>query len=177
MGAPNSIVSDILQLCILAGKRKDGQRETSVLQPEGVTPITQFGQDSWPHAALASDLFSYTVPKGQCLVVTFIDFHTGLGDGSDPAVNFGIPVSAPTQWKVTKAGVTVSRTSLLNVIAYTNCPCFFVFEPETLPILSVTRSTLVTADSLSIQAHMQGYLMDARFYNVFRKYQTIPVTT
>jgi len=179
MGAPNSVISDMLQLCILAGKRTNNQTGAQLpsLTPEGIQPVTQFGQDNWPHALLRSDLFLYTVPKGQCLIVTYVGMHTGLADGSDPAVNFGIPVQAQVQWKITKAGATIGVTPLLNCIAYTNTPIFFAFEGGSLPILSFVRNSSVTTDSLAIQAQMQGYLLDGSYYSLFRKYQTIPVTT
>ncbi len=177
MGAPNSVVSDILQLCILAGKRRDNTgKENNLLTPEGIQPITQSGFDTWPHAALASELFTYTVPRGQCLVVVYVGLYIGLADGSDLGVDYGVPVYADTQWVVTNAGATVQKTPLLDLIAYVNTPTFFVFSGDDTPTLNVSVSTLITDDTVNLKAQMQGYLMDGSLYSTFRKYQTVPVT-
>jgi hypothetical protein len=180
MGAPNSVAADIFQICLLAGRRRlpNGSDEP-ILRPENIQPITQYGVDSWPHSAGVgvSNLFLFTVPATRCLVVTYVQFYTGLAAGTDPAVNFGLPVSAPTRWLVEVNGLQTPVTQYLNAIAYTNCPCFYVFSPGTKPILSVNRSTLITQDSLLIQAQMQGYLVDSTHQAALMRNQTVPVQT
>lgn len=183
MNEPNSIVADILGLCLLAGKKRtqgpNGQcTEEPYVKPSDFQHVALSGIAAVPTVAPASlsvYLFNYAVPANSCLIINYASCYTSLSDESSPAVNYGLDPDVSVRWIQYLNGATSPVTPYKNSATILNSPCLIVFQNGVTASLQVPypRSGAVADQAIYLQARANGYLVDQHLYQIFKRYQTL----
>lgn len=181
MNEPNAVIGDILQLALLAGKKRvrdhDGSwREDFAVKPQDFKHLTVASGAVYDGLSDVS-FFGYDIPNNQCLLVNYISLYTSEGGGTSAAVNYGINVEVFARWELLINGATNPITPYLPSQAYVNAPCLFVFPGGTRPNLTLLNFGGALAVPLFIQARLNGFLVDSSFQALFQRYQTLAADT
>ena len=181
MNEPNSIIGDLLQFSLLAGKKQVRQHDHSWADEFAVKP-----QD-FKHLIMAdsfvydgttdTSFFGFEIPDNQCLLVNYVSMYTSEEGGISAPVNYGINVDVLARWEVLNNGMTNPVTPYLPSQAYVNSPCLFVFPASTIPTLTLLNFGGALTVPLFIQMRLNGYLLDASFQAIFKRFQTLPAAT
>lgn len=171
MNEPQSIAAEKIAFSILAGTNP--ATGCQIATPGDFIPISVAGSALWPPATSVSILNTFTVPKGQALIWTYISLYTTLADESTAAVNYGFNFNALAQIQF-RSGASgssnfVNVTGQVQSQAIFNKPCLFVFDSDTLPrIVLYPNGSTQTANSLLALAEFQGYLIPAGIASAIR---------
>lgn len=171
MNEPQSIAAEMLALSILAGEDIKGQ---PLVKPGDLTPLSLASGTLWPVAPFSS-LFGYQIPKGKCLIWTYLSIYTTLADESTLAVNYGFNYDALAQIQIQTAGTGdfQPRTATLLTQTLFNHPLLLVFEPDTIPRIILTgNGSTQTGASVRVECYAHGYLLAAGLSSAFKPFQS-----
>lgn len=173
MNEPQSIAAEKITLALLAGNKGN----CPLVSTAELIPISVGDSAKWPPTMSVTILDSFTVPKGQALVWTYLSLYTTLTDETSPAVNYGFNYDALAQIQYRSGASAASNfldvTGRVESQAIFNKPVFFVFDPDTRPqiVLYPNGSTQAT-NRLRALAESHGYLIPASLASVFRIHAT-----
>lgn len=171
MNEPQSISAEMIALTILAGEDTKGQ---PLVRPGDLTPLSVSSSTAWPVAPFSS-LFGYQIPKGKCLLWTYLSLYTTLLDESDLAINYGFNYDALAQIQIQTAGTGAfePRTAAMLSQNLFNHPLLLVFEPDTIPRISlIPNGSSQAAGSVRVECYAHGFLLPAGLSSAFKPFQT-----
>ncbi len=179
MGEPNSIMAEMLQLCLLAGSKTEqgslGEiRQVPVLEPSRLTPVTWTDSVLWPGAGTTTIFDGHVVPSGQMLVATYISLCTSLQDQSSLQINFGMVGSPGVIVYSVENGTNSTIYYSLPWQSIFNTPTFICFPPSAKPkILLSSAGGVITVDTVTVDVNMSGFLLDVSYWNLLKRYQKV----
>lgn len=181
MNEPNSVLGDILQLSLLAGRRRVRRGsdwvEEPLAAPQDFKHLVLTSTLASPFPVTSPLFASYAIPNNQILVVNYITLATALNDQSSLAVNYGLFREAIAYLRYVKNGVTTTLAGVGSE-GICNAPIFYVFPPTVTPELALSGfSASPTAGDVRFMARLNGYLCESSLYPVFMKYQTQALTS
>jgi len=170
-------MAEMLQLCLLAGSRTEKDtngliRQVPALEPGRIQPAAWTDSLLWPSGATVTAFNNHAIPAGQMFIATYISLCTSLQDQSSLAINFGMVGSA-------SVAVYSNLNGADTVIYYSipwqsvfNTPVFIPFPATAKPKIVIGGAgQVVTAESVTVDLKMSGYLLDVSYWNILRKYQ------
>ena len=174
MFEPQSTAAEKIALSILAGETQQG---CTVASPADFIPVSIASQALWPPASSSTLFGSFSVPKGQALIWTYISLYSCLADESSQALAFGFNYQATAQIQFRNGSSAsanfVNVTDALQSQAIFNTPLLLVFDTETLPrILIYPNGSTQTANSVNVLAKFQGYLIPSALASIMRQHST-----
>lgn len=170
MNEPQSIAAEKIALSIIAGV---DACDCPMVAPSLLMPLSLGDATTWPPASSTTILDSFTVPKGQALLWTYISLYTCLADESTPDVNYGFNFTALAQLQYRSGAAATSNfvnvTGQVQSQALFNKPVLFVFDSNTRPqIVLYPNGSTQTADSLRVCAEATGYLIPSSAASIYR---------
>lgn len=161
----------MIALSILAGEDTSGR---PLVKPGDLTPLSLASSTAWPVAPFSS-LFGFQIPKGKCLLWTYLSIYTTLFNESSLAVNYGFNYDALAQIQVQTAGTGdfQPRTAAMLTQTIFNHPLLLVFEPDTIPRIILTGNGSAQAGgSVRVECYAHGYLVAAGLSSAFKPFQS-----